>query len=495
MDRRSFLSATATGAAAFAVSGLPFDARSADLSVAERFATARRTNPRLAGFDNAPGELEIPRVRMQGRWPSDLRGVFYRNGPGQHERGGQRYHHWFDGDGLVHRWEIGVGQVGYRARFVATEKRKAEVDGGRFLYPAGGGGIDGEVAMSGPDTINVANTSILPVNGELWALWEGGSATAMDATTLQTRGLVTLRNDLRGAPFSAHPRVGRDGRIWNVGNLGDRMALYRLSRTGTLDAVAMHRVPPVGFIHDFLLTERSVVVVLTSTRLGGNGDGMFARIQGRPDLRMQVKVYDRESLALTREAELPAGYVFHFGNAWEDGDGTIRFDMVHTTNCDQVQELRRPMVGLMPRSEEVMYLVTLPVSGTPQLAQVRRGVEFPRVAPGVASTRNRYVYAASRADADRSLWFDSVGKFDLETGRQTLARFGPDWMVEEHVFVPRPGAIADDDGWLVGTALDWRRQKTALNVLDARDPGAGPVARAWLDVAMPLGFHGQFVQR
>ncbi|MCU0881777.1 MAG: carotenoid oxygenase family protein, partial [Hyphomonadaceae bacterium] len=420
-------------------------------------------------------------------------GTFFRNGPGQHERGGQRYHHWFDGDGLVHRWQIGDGQVGYRARFVDTPKRRAEIAAGRFLFPAGGGGIEATAPVTGPDSVNVANTSILPVNGELWALWEGGSATAMDPGTLATKGLVSLRDDLRGAPFSAHPRVGRDGRIWNVGYMGNRMALYRLSPTGTLDAVALHRVPPVGFIHDFLLTEKSVVVVLTSTRLDGDGDGMFAQIRGRPELKMQVKIYDRETLALTREAELPTGYVFHFGNAWEEADGTIRFDMVHTTNCDQVQEMRRPMVGEMPRGDEIMYRVTLPVSGAPRLSQVRTGVEFPRVAPGVASTRNRYVYAASKAHAERSLWFDSVGKFDLESGHHALASFGPDWMVEEHVFVPRPGATAEDDGWLVGTALNWRRQQTALNVLDARNPQAGPLARAWLDVAMPLGFHGQFL--
>jgi all-trans-8'-apo-beta-carotenal 15,15'-oxygenase len=447
----------------------------------------------LAGFDNAPGELDLPRVRLEGRLPAGLQGTFYRNGPGQHERGGQRYHHWFDGDGLVHRWQIGEGQIGFRCRFVDTRKRRAEIAAGQFLFPAGGGGIAGSAPVTGPDSVNVANTSILPVNGQLWALWEGGSATAMDATTLTTTGLVSLRNDLRGAPFSAHPRVGQDGRIWNVGYMGNQMAIYRLTPTGQLEAVAMHRVPPVGFIHDFLLTEKSVVVVFTSTRLGTEGDGMFAHIKGRPDLTMAVHVYDRETLALTRQSELPTGYVFHFGNAWEDGDGTIRFDMVHSTNCDQVQEMRRPMVGEMPRGDEVMYHVTLPPTGVARLAQVTTGVEFPTVAPSVASVRNRYVYAAAKAVAGRSTWFDSVGKFDLETGRHTQAQFGPDWMVEEHVFVPRPGATTEDDGWLVGTALNWRRQQTTLNVFDARRLSDGPVARAWLDVPMPLGFHGKFV--
>lgn len=495
MDRRTFLSTALSGAAAATATGLPFDAYAADATLAERFALARRRNPRLAGFDNAPGEFDIASLRIEGRIPDGLSGTFFRNGPGQHERGGQRYHHWFDGDGLVHRWQIGGGQVGYRGRFVNTPKRQAEVAAGRFLFPAGGGGIEGSAPMTGADSVNVANTSILPVNGELWALWEGGSASRLDATTLEYRNFVSLRDDLAGAPFSAHPRVGQDGRIWNIGYMGDRMAIYRLNRLGGLEAVSLHRVPAVGFIHDFLLTDKSVVVLLTSTRIGSDGDGMFARIKGRPELPMQVRVFDRETLALTRQAELPAGYVFHFGNAWEEADGTIRFDMIHSMDTNQVQQMRRPMEGVgLPSSHGRMLLVTLPASGAPRLSLVRDAVEFPRVAPSVLTMRNRYAYATSQSAPGVSQWFDSIGKFDLETGRQTFAVYGDDWMVEEHVFVPRPGASTEDDGWLVGTALNWRRQKTALNIFDARNLAAGPLARAWLDVAIPLGFHGQFVQ-
>jgi all-trans-8'-apo-beta-carotenal 15,15'-oxygenase len=468
MDRRSFLQAGAITAAA--ASAMPFDALAAD----------------------APGSLDVGSVRLEGRLPTDLAGVFYRNGPGQHARGGQRYHHWFDGDGFIQRWQIGGGAVSFRGRFVETAKRRAEEAAGRFLFPAGGGGITGEAGLSGPDSINVANTSILPVNGELWALWEGGSATRLDATTLETRGLNILRDDLRGAPFSAHPRIGEDGRIWNIGVLGTRIALYRLDQRGALEAVRLHTIPNVGFVHDFLLTRQSLVVVLASTRMSADGDGMFARIKGRPELPMQVKVYDRETLALTREGELPAGYVFHFGNAWEDAAGTIRFDMVHGMNTDTVQELRKPMAGEMPDTENRMLQVTLPVTGSPRLALVGDNVEFPRVSPLVAARRNRFVYAAAQAMPGQSRWFDAIAKFDLETGRHRMARFGTDWMVEEAVFVPRPGATSEDDGWLVCTALNWRQQQTALSVFDARRPDAGPLARAWLDVALPLGFHGQF---
>lgn len=223
------------------------------------------------------------------------------------------------------------------------------------------------------------------------------------------------------------------------------------------------------------------------------GDGLFARVKGRPDKPILVKVFDRETLALTCEAELPAGYVFHFGNGWEEDNATIRFDMAFGSDCDELQSFRKPMRGEMPSNVSICKHVTLPVSGAPRLADVRTGVEFPRINAARATLRNRYIFTAARAVPGRSIWYDAVAKLDVDTGRHSFAQYGPDWMVEEHVFIPRPGAVREDDGWLIGTALNWRQQKTALSVFDARHLDRGHLARAWLEVAMPLGFHGQFV--
>jgi all-trans-8'-apo-beta-carotenal 15,15'-oxygenase len=383
----------------------------------------------------------------------------------------------------------------FKGRFVPTPKRQAEQAAGQFLFPAGGGGIPARAGISGPDGINPANTSVLPINGELWALWEGGSALRLDPVTLETRGFVKLSDDFDGAPFSAHPRRGEDGRVWNVGSMGDKLALYRLKPDGTLDAARVHTIPPVGLVHDFLLTEKSVIVVLSSTRIDPNfSDGIFGAIKGRPDLAMQVQIFDRETLALTREAELPAGYVFHFGNAHEDADGTIFFDMVYSNDCNNIQSLRAPMRGEMRENDSQARFVTLPAKGAPKLENIRTGIEFPRINPGRNARRHRYVYAAAESVPGKSLWFDAVAKLDLETGRHTFAIFGADWLVEEHVFVPRPGGVGEDDGWLIGTALNWKTQTTALNIIDARRPDRGPIARISLRQPLPLGFHGQFAQ-
>src|SRR5689334_21382726 len=38
---------------------------------------------------------------IEGRIPAWLRGSYYVNGPARFERGGVRYQHWLDGDGMV----------------------------------------------------------------------------------------------------------------------------------------------------------------------------------------------------------------------------------------------------------------------------------------------------------------------------------------------------------------------------------------------------------
>ena len=83
-------------------------------------------------------------------------------------------------------------------------------------------------------------------------------------------------------------------------------------------------------------------------------------------------------------------------------------------------------------------------------------------------------------------------KIDVEQGLSAFFSCGPEWMVEDHAFVPRPGSSSEDAGWLVGTAPKWVTQQSALTVFDAARPGDPFLARAWLDQPMPLEFHGDF---
>lgn len=499
IDRRAFVAAAGgwaslalgAGTTAFATTS------STPSEIAASFATARQKDLRLTGFDNAV-EFAIRSTRVEGSIPKALHGTFYRNGPALFERDGVRYRHWFDGDGFLQRWGIGPSGVSYLGRFIGTQKHTLEEKAGQFLLPTSGGGIPVRAPLTSADHANPSNTSVIEVDGTIWALWEGGSAVKLDPTTIDTLGYIDLGQGTKSTPFGAHPRVGADGRIWNFGSFGSRVILHKLDRFGRLEKFKVHPLGQEGYCHDFVLTGRSVVLVQCSTGSDGSRsieNGSFGSIRGFVGKPMKVHVFDRETLQLTREAELPSGFAFHFGNGWEDADGTIHFDICHSANGDQMLEFFKPMLGQFPRWQSRICRVALPVKGAVSFEELHPRVEFPTFNPSYRTEKNRYVYAACIDDRNGQDWFDSVAKIDLESGKSEIFGYGADWMVEEHVFVPNPASADEDDGWVIGTALNWKKQRTALTIFDARQPQRGYLARAWLDRAMPLGLHGHFVRQ
>jgi carotenoid cleavage dioxygenase len=493
--RRQFLE-RCLGLAGLAALGASQPAR-ADTVTYQRFHAALDADARLSVYADTVGDL-AGQAAITGRLPADLQGVFYRNGPGRFELGGERYHHWFDGDGFAQRWTIGGGQVRHRGRFVATAKFTQESAAGRFLYPAFGTGIDRAPVRSN-DAINVANTNLLPFNGSVYALWEGGSAIELDPETLATRGVKTWRPDLKSMPFSAHPKRDPDGGLWNFGNMPgtDRLIVYRLDASGALTRTALIPVPQLNLVHDFVVSAKYLVFLVPPYDLDPRRDRSLAerlRRQGgeRP---LRAVVVDKQTLALRQVFELRARSVFHLGNAWDDGD-SIRLDAV-LHEGDIVPEPGLPMRGEMrpyeaARSSTVQITLDL-TNGQAREARLFGVSEFPGVAPQVVSRRHRKLVVLGASAGSVAQVLDSVNLLDTDTGKADSYSFGAGWQLEEHVLVPRAGARSETDGYLVGAAQDTRRGQTVLTVFDARNVRHGPVALARLDYRAPACFHGNFL--
>ena len=63
----------------------------------------------------------------------------------------------------------------------------------------------------------------------------------------------------------------------------------------------------------------------------------------------------------------------------------------------------------------------------------------------------------------------------------------------EPVFVPRPSAVAEDDGWVLVCVYRQASDRTDVVVLDAANLAAGPLATVALPRRIPAGFHGAWV--
>ena len=436
--------------------------------------------------DVAPAAMRL----IRGRAPAGLEGALYRNGPAKFRRPGGSATHWFDGDGMVRRFRIRDGQAELAARFVDTPKRRQETRLDAMVMPGFGSVGDPRAEIGSNDDANAANTSVLMAGDALWALWEGGSAVAMDPETLETRGMVTHRPDLKAMPFLAHPRIEPDGRIWNLGMGRGQAMVWRLSPTGELEAATMVDLPRASYIHDFTATARHLVIVLQPWVQARMTMPFSEGFDWRPDEGTQVLVIDKDDLTRRRVFELPAFGFFHLGDAWSDGDD-IRFDLCAHRDMDFAARGATEVLNGVPLNGEParLALAHLRADGSADLQRTDHVAEFPRSDPRRAGLPRRFTLHTAEETPGRP-FASAVGMTDWRAGRTRVFDFGADHVMDEMVFVPRPGGTAEDDGWLVGPTINLAARVTELHVLDAARIEDGPVATWRADAALPVSFHG-----
>lgn len=460
-------------------------------------------------FADVPREHGFEPLRVEGTLPRELSGTLYRNGPGLFSSFGHRYEHWFDGDGLVCAVRFADGRAEGAARVVESAGLSEERRLGRAYYGSYGTKAPGRwnpwraLRFAREGGKNPANTSVLCWDDRVFALCEVGRPTEIHPDTLATIG----ETDLGGAvvrPFSAHPhRVDETGYVFNVG--------ARLGRPNALDVIALRpdgsagRVAeiPLAFptmIHDFAVTSKHVVIFVAPLEIGLFrilfGRASFAgAMDWKAERGTEVIVIPLDAPASPIRFSTDAFWAWHVANAFEEG-GEIVVDVVRYRDFrDSARWLAGVTEGL-PAGEPDGRLARARIDARRghlawEPLRERTG-EFPRVAPSVEARRYRQLYLAehSTGEAARRGPPDTLVRVDLERGAIDEHRFAAHEWPSEGVFVPRPGATDETDGWIVSLVYDADRHASAWTVLDARRVSDGPVARAWLDHHVPLGFHG-----
>jgi all-trans-8'-apo-beta-carotenal 15,15'-oxygenase len=461
------------------------------------------TRPWTLGYRSMPRErLSTDELRISGRIPPGLRGVFYRNGPALHERGGARYGHRWDGDGMVQAFRLRDGSISHRGAMVRTEKFEREEQAGRMLVSTFGTHVPGSDAVPARmDDLNSANIGVIRVGRELLALWEPGSAYVLDPLSLETHGRKTWLAATMGAPFSAHPRREPDGSLWNFGvdPLAGCLHVYRIDAGGTLRRHRRLQFPALPPVHDFAITERHLVFVLPSLRVSPErlhaGVSFAEACAWRPDVAMEVLAIDKDDFSI-RRWEMPAGYIFHIGNAWEDRQGVIRLDMMRADGPHSLLSGWSVMRGEYRHMGGASFtLVELhPDATVRQVVLPDPEGEFPVVDPSEVGRRyGRVLFIGRSAERPSDLvGFDEVVLADVDSMAVQRFRYGHDWLVEEHLLVPDGSDPGCPARWIIGTALDLQQKVSVVSVFDARSLESGPVAQCWLPYALPLGLHGRF---
>lgn len=456
--------------------------------------TTAVVNPYLDGnFAPVKTEITVSNLQVLGELPADLCGLFVRNGPNPQfpPRG---HYHWFDGDGMLHGVHLGNGIAQYYNRYVQTQGWKLEHEAGSAIWT----GLFSPPQLDNPygPVKNTANTALVWHSGRLLALWEGGQPHEIKVPGLETVGSYTYGNQLKTA-FTAHPKV--DAVTGEMMFFSYSLAQPPYLRYSVVSAQGelLQTVPidlPVGvMMHDFAITEHYTLfmdlpLTFRPERMQ-RGEPAFLFESDRPSrFGLLPRHGDNSSI---RWFEAPACYIFHTLNAYEDGEevvlvachmnGTTVLNASNTANKSNsdIPQLHRWRFNLSTGAVVEERLDDIPS-------------EFPRVNEQRLGRLTRYGYTARRATGSMPL-FDGFIKYDLFTGSSQTHEFGRGRYGGEGVFVPRPGATAEDDGWLLTFVYDELEERSDLVVVMAQDMTAEPVARIMIPTRIPYGFHGTWI--
>ena len=212
----------------------------------------------------------------------------------------------------------------------------------------------------------------------------------------------------------------------------------------------------------------------------------------------QVLVIDKNDLSRVTQLEMDPFWVYHFGNAYDIGADEIGFDFaLHDDPSFMTHDALAAMNGswdgaASAASRYVQARVDLRTKSVhldkmPEIGQV----EFIQTDRRENLSAHKYALMLAQPGGAAAFGFTQLALVDRETGKTTSFDMGESEILEEHLIVPKPDQ--SDAFWIVGTALDWKKGVTSLSIYEGAHLGNGPIMKAELDIALPLGLHGIFV--
>ena len=444
--------------------------------------TERRPNPFLSGnlapVDTETTAFDLP---VTGTLPAELDGRYLRNGPNPLGEVDPARYHWFGGHGMVHGIRIRGGKAEwYRNRWVRNDQVADLLGEPR---PASQWPADHQQFA--------ANTNVIGLAGRTYAIVEAGAPPVELSEELDTVCLSSFDGTLPHA-FSAHPK--RDPLTGELHTMtywwgwGNQLQYVVVGTDGRVRRTVDIPVAGGPMVHDVAITEKYVLVLdlpcvfNLDAAMKGSGLPYF----WDPSYEARIGLLPREGTADdVKWVSIDPCYIFHPLNAYDDGDEVV-FDAVrHPKMFDR--ERRGPSEGDPTLDRWRLN----PLTGRSTHQRVDdRPQEFPRHNESLIGRPYRFGYLAG---VGRAFAQDTLVKTDMHTMTSQYRNDQPRYGYGEPVFVPREGAKAEDDGWVMALRLDTETMKSELAVFDAQDFTGDPVAVVHLPVRVPNGFHGNWV--
>lgn len=473
-------------------------------------------NPMQNGI---PGrfEGEVANLVVFGDIPKEISGTFYRImvdpffplQPGNPP---------IEGDGNICAFRIQDGSVGMKIKYVETERLKLERKENKRLFglyrnpfshhPCVRAAID-----------STANTNLVFWSGKLLALKEVAQPYAVHPDTLDTLEYDPFR--CPGETFSAHPKVDPfTEELVCFGYEAKGLAtldvvLYSLDKKGNRHHEQWIKAPWCSFIHDCVITQNFVVLVLwpfeadlERIKAGGqhwqynyNRPATFIVVPRRPDDLPsgwepgESRVYHWEN-----------AIVMHTASAWEDGNGKLYFDSSRV--CYNIFPMFEPP-NSQPnmndtKADYVRWEIDLSQPSGTQVAEPKVILDLPselaRVDERFLTRPQDRIFSPvalpnkpSTMPPTVPLCLNGYVMIETNSGRNTFFDPGPDCTTEEPIFIPRSKSAPEGDGWVMGMVQRMDVNRSDLVVIDTND-FTKPIAVIQLPFRTKNQIHGNWVE-
>eukprot|EP00250_Pteridium_aquilinum_P019373 c24405_g1_i1 orf=254-2212(-) len=483
-------------------------------------------DPHLQLSGNSAPVSETPPTpcTIQGTLPSDLNGVYIRNGPNAtHLHRGEGYH-LFDGNGMLHSVKLDNGKATFCARYVKTSRFQQEEEAGRPLFPKFFGGLSGvsgiartavTLLRAGLGLLDVSkgwglsNTSVGFFNGQVLSLSEDDMPYVIKVTEsgdLITTGHFKLPGKLN---MCAHPKFDAStGEMFAFSfnpPFVPPFSFFRVSGDGINSLDIPVPLLDIPLVHDFAITRRFVVfpdnqlVVRPIESLKGES-AVVSDNQKMPRFCLLPRyALPEEAAQKAQWFEAPGCNCLHYINAWEEGSDEVVLITPVLSPPESILEL--PAVKTTCTLSEIRLNLA---TGRARRRKLCAGnFEFGTLNQKYVGRKSRYVYLANGCFP----FLTGVVKVDLqatmvEGGDAVVGKriYGEGCTGSEPFFVPRKSKskgeqLAEDDGYLLSYVHDEGRGVSELLVMDALSPSLSVIASVQLPSRVPSGFHGWFVSQ
>jgi carotenoid cleavage dioxygenase-like enzyme len=506
VDRRAFMggvltAAGATLAATAAGAAQPGGQQGPRSGIEERYGPPSERGPQLFRV-----EMDIRYCEVEGKVPTDLKGAFYRTGPDAQfpMRPGNIP---FDGEGHVSQFRFENGNVHYKSRFVRNERYVAQEKAGKILFPMYRNPYLDDPSVKGKSR-GTHNTHIIHHNNMLLALKEDSPPAAMDLNTLETLDPVYRFNgQLESATFTAHPKL--DSKTGNLVAFG-----YEARGHGTTDVNVFEytpdgkkvwdcwvKVPYVGMLHDFAVTENYVVLYVIPMMMdeeqmkkGGihwswwpgeptyfgyfrrGGDGKDIRFIKGPERSAThvMGAFDdgkRVYVDVEMSQSNPFPFMpFHDGSRWDPVKGASYITRLSaelskkTPKAYDIETLYPDLTGALPRQDD-RY--------------------------NTAHYRYGWLSCGFTENGQRG---QGIARFDLQNRSYKLWKAPQGFNLSEVCFAPRSATAPEGSGYVMAVGT-WAQEgnRADLVILDAERVEEGPVATVRMPTRIAGQVHGWFV--